>query len=189
MKPPDLKIWQAILLGFIGGAVTLAALFYISLPDKMVPLIILPTATSSPIIVYVTGAVVNPGVLHLAPQSRVQDSITEAGGPLETAALDQINLAAPIVDGQKIYVPIKGELIVQQQSEKTTTPTETTIIHLNTATAKDLDLLPGIGEERAAAIIIEREKRGRFQSIEDLLTVSGISKNLFLQIQPFIMLD
>jgi len=189
MKPPELKIWQAILMGYIAGTVTLAAVFYISLPDKMIPLTILPTVTPAPIAVYLTGAVVKPGVLYVSPESRVQDGINVAGGPLESADLEQINLAAPIVDGQKIYVPVKGEIISQQNSASVATTSEKLIIHLNTASAKDLDLLPGIGEEKASTIIVEREKRGRFQSIEDLMTVSGISKNLFLQIQPFLMLD
>jgi competence protein ComEA len=189
MKPPELKTWQAILLGFITGAITLAAVFYISLPEKMVPLKILPTASPAPLMIHVAGAVVNPGAMYLPPFSRVQDGITAAGGALELADLDQINLAAPVVDGQKIFVPIKGASNTQQKSPISSVAPEKLIIHLNSATAKDLELLPGIGEEKAAAIVSEREKRGRFQSIDDLLTVSGISKSIFQEIQPFIMLD
>jgi competence protein ComEA len=189
MKPPELKTWQAILLGFIGGAITLTAVFYISLPDKMIPLTILPTSTPAPVVIYVTGAVVKPGVLQISPDSRIQDAILAAGGSLESSDLDQINLAAPVVDGQKIFIPIKGEPVASQKSTNSTKVTETLSIHLNTATAKDLELLPGIGEEKAAAIVAERAKRGRFQSIDDLLTVSGISKNILLQIKPFTILD
>jgi competence protein ComEA len=189
MKPPEIKTWQAILLGFVSGAITLAAVFYISLPENMVPLSILPTPSLEPLIIHVTGAVSKPGVYHLSPESRISDGITAAGGSSDLADLNQINLAAPLVDGQKIYVPGKGELIAQQNPMNSSVATTALVIHLNSATAKDLEQLPGIGEEKAVAIIVEREKRVRFQSIEDLLTVAGITKNIFQQIQPFILLD
>ena len=189
MKPPELKTWQAILLGFVGGAVTLAAAIFISLPDKMVPLTILPTLTPAPVIVHVSGEVKQPGLLTLSPENRIQDAIMAAGGTTEFADLDKINLAAPLVDGQKISVPKIGEPVAQQNAKDSTGTSEPMVIHLNTATAKDLELLPGIGEEKASAIVLEREKRGRFQSIDELLSISGISKNVFEQIQPFIMLD
>jgi competence protein ComEA len=189
MKPPELKTWQAILLGFISGAITLAAVFYFSLPEKMVPLTILPTPSLEPLIIHVTGAVSKPGVYQLSPESRISDGITAAGGASELADLNQINLAAPLVDGQKVYVPGKGEIIAQQNPLNSPVVKTPLVIHLNFATAKDLEQLPGIGEEKAAAIIAERDKRVRFQSIEDLLAVSGITKNLYQLIQPFILLD
>jgi competence protein ComEA len=189
MKPPELKTWQAILLGFIGGAVALAAAISISLPDRMVPLTMLPTNTPAPVIVHVSGAVNKPGLYTLSPENRVQDAVIAAGGTTELADLDKVNLAAPVVDGQKIDIPLIGVPSNQQNSSGIVGASETLVIHLNTATIKDLDLLPGIGTEKAAAIIAEREKRGRFQSIDELLTIPGISKNIFEQIQPFIMLD
>jgi competence protein ComEA len=189
MKPPELKTWQAILLGFISGAVMLAAVIYISLPDRMVPLKILPTATPAPVIVHVSGAVNKPGLYTLAPDKRLQDAINAAGGSTESADLDKVNLAAPLADGMKISIPVFGEKATQQNVNGSVNPTEPVVIHLNTATTKDLELLPGIGVEKAAAIVTERENRGRFQSIDDLLSVAGISKNLYEQVKPFIMLD
>lgn len=189
MKPPELNTWQAILLGFISGAAALAAVVYISLPDKMVPLAMLPTATPAPVTIHVAGAVQKPGLILLSPDSRVQDAINAAGGTLDAADLDQINLAAPVVDGQKILVPQKGASIAQQTSKSSSETKTGLIIHLNTATAGDFELLPGIGKEKAEAIVTEREKLIRFQSIDDLLTVPGISDSIFQKIQPFIMLD
>jgi competence protein ComEA len=189
MKPPELNTWQAILLGFISGALVLAAVVYISLPDKMVPLNILPTASPAPITIHVAGAVHKPGLFLIAPNSRVLDAINAAGGAADAADLDQINLAAPIVDGLKIYVPQKGEINTKISSQGNIEKNNELIIHLNSATTSDFELLPGIGKEKAEAIVTEREKRIRFQSIDELLTVPGISENIFQKIQPFIILD
>jgi competence protein ComEA len=184
MNPRELKTWQSIVLGFVLGATLVAALFFLSLPTKMTPLVILPTITPKPVFIHVSGAVMTPGTYFLAPNSRIQDAIISAGGPIENSDLGKVNLAAPVVDGQKINIPFIGE-----EQPKNSIVIDEGIVHLNSATAKDLDSLPGVGTEKAAAILAERDKRGRFQSMEDLLSIPGISKNLYEQILPFLMLD
>jgi competence protein ComEA len=190
MKQSELKTWQSLIFGIIIGAVILAAIFIISLPDRMTPLIILPTVTFSPFQVYVVGAVKIPGVVQLSRNSRIQDAINASGGVLDDADLAQLNLAALVTDGQKIFVPKIGDPKIQESmTNSVPNSTEKTFISLNSANQKDLEKLPGIGEEKAKAIIIEREKRGRFQSIDELSEISGITQNLINQIRPFLYID
>lgn len=184
MKPLDLKPWQTILLGTLAGAIAISLLFIISLPNRTVPLQFLPTATPSPLVVHITGAVLIPGIKTLPSGSRVNDVVALSGGVLETAELDKINLAAPIFDGQKIHIPNYEDLLILSN----TTEGNTELVPLNSASAKDLEKLPGIGEEKAAAIIAEREKRGQFQSIDELLEVKGISVKLLDQFRSLISL-
>ena len=116
--------------------------------------------TPAPLRVYVSGAVVSPGVYRLSPDSVVQDAVTQAGGPLDAADLVAINLAHPLSDGEQIYVPIQGEedppapiasgqdglALSSATSDRPAQPA--TPIDLNTASAADLDTLPGVGPKR-----------------------------------------
>ncbi len=190
MKPSELKTWQSITLGIICGAVILASILLITLPDQMTPLTILPTVTVPPYQVYVIGAVRTPGVVQLTRNSRIQDAINASGGVMDDANLAQINLAAVVTDGQKIIIPKIGDPPIQDSTTKVESSlAETPVISLNSANQQDLEKLPGIGEEKAKAIIIEREKRGRFQSIDELSEISGITRNLLNQIRPFLYID
>lgn len=163
------------------------AAFVISFPERKKPLVILPSATNSPIQVYITGAVNNPGVVSLQKNSRVQDAINSAGGVMDNANLQTVNLAAFVSDGQKILIPsFSGS---QNQSQPIEQNTSLPLIHLNSASQKELESLPGIGEEMAKAILAERENRGGFQSIDELIQVSGISRNIFEQIKPYLSLE
>jgi competence protein ComEA len=190
MKPPELKTWQSILLGMILGAVILAAALLVSLPDRMTPIIQLPTSTVSLLQVYVVGAVKSPGVVQVPVDSRIQDVLNAADGVNDNADLGQLNLAAVVGDGQKIYVPVPGEIPNQTGTEyASNTKDDSFHISLNSASQKELEKLPGIGEEKAKAIIAEREKRGRFQSIDDLMDIPGITQKIFIQIRPYLYLD
>jgi len=171
----------------------MAAALLISLPDRTVPLSLLPTFTPSPLVIYMTGEVKSPGVLQVPPGSRVQDVVTAAGGLMPEADLEQINLAAPVTDGQKIHIPRIGQPVVQ--TSKTTSinsspeTSQTIQISLNKATQKELESLPGIGVEKASDIITEREKRGGFHSVDDLLGINGFSQKLIDQIRPYLYID
>jgi competence protein ComEA len=138
----------------------------------------LPTATPSPLEIYVVGAVQNPDArLSLPPGSRVEDAIEAAGGALGTANLSVVNLAQTLQDGDMIFVPsveetFSGETVGQDIS--TPTPNAPRLVNINTATQEELETLPGIGPSRAQDIIAYREANGPFESVDDLENVSGI---------------
>lgn len=189
MKLPENRTWLPVAFGVVIGAILLAAIMLISLPDRTTPLNILPTRTAAPFQVYVTGAVNKPGVVKVIPGSRVQDALKAAGDVLPAADLQQINLASIVTDGQKIVVPIIGEM-VQQKSLNITLPNDDTLVmSLNKATQKDLEKLPGIGEEKAKAIIAERLNRGSFQSVDELSEITGFSEKLINQIRPYLTIE
>ena len=142
-----------------------------------------PTSVSSVpafVVVHVAGAVTNAGVYTLATSARVTDAVTAAGGPVPDADLDALNLAAPLVDGQRVYVPHVGEVdpaavptavapAAQEGDVNTRGP-----VNLNTATNVDLEALPGVGPATATAIVEDRTRNGPFASVDDLERVPGI---------------
>lgn len=122
------------------------------------------------LIVHVSGSVKRAGVYQLEKDKRIIDAIEKAGGMLEEADSDALNLAEKIKDGMKIYVPKKGE--------KPTTSTNLksqSYIDLNLAEKEELMTLPGVGEKTADKIIAYREAQP-FEKVEDLLKVSGFGK-------------
>jgi competence protein ComEA len=130
------------------------------------------TSTTEPssLLVHAAGAVQRPGVYELRAGSRVTDLIDAAGGPTDDADVDQLNLAAPVADGERVYVPRVGEVVAASAgADGPTGP-----LDLNTATLEQLDELPGVGPATAQAIIDERDRRGGFTSVDDLLDVRGI---------------
>jgi competence protein ComEA len=165
-----LPIITGVLLGLLAGSI----LYVLSGKPRGTPVILLPLPTASPIRVHVVGAVLEPGLYLLPPDSVVKDAILEAGGSLPNADLNTINLAAPLLDGQQIRI---GSL----QETSSTTPIATSSIsssslkmNINTVDAPDLEDLPGIGPSLAQKIIDYRQEHGPYTSIEDLLNVSGI---------------
>lgn len=152
----------------------------------------LPTETPSPIEVYVVGAVSEPeSRLSLPPGSRVEDAIEGAGGALENANLSAVNLAQILQDGDMIFVPLLGEEVPAETVGEPTaiitpTPNAPRIININTATAEELETLPGIGETRANDIIAYREANGPFTTVEDLLNVRGIGEATLENLREFI---
>ena len=136
------------------------------------------------VVVHVDGAVVSPGVYELPAGSRAGDAVAAAGGLAEGADTTAINLAAVLADGEKVYVPLEGEAVTSSQEgslEGGAAP-----VNLNTATAEELDGLPGIGEATAQAIIEDREANGPFLSPEDLMRVSGIGEKKFERLEGLV---
>lgn len=134
-------------------------------------------------IVHVDGAVASPGVYELAAGSRVNDAVAAAGGLSEGADTSALNLAAPLADGEKIYVPREGE---PTDASAPVVSQEGAPVNLNTATAAELDELPGIGESTAAAIIEDREQNGPFATPEDLMRVSGIGEKKYERLEGLV---
>ena len=135
--------------------------------------------------VHAAGAVTTPGVYRLPAGSRVADLLAAAGGASSDADLDQLNLAAPLADGERILVPRRGE-IVSAAPPTGSAGQSSTKVDLNTATAEELDKLPGIGPATAEAIIRHRETRGRFRSVTELLEVRGIGEAKLEQLRPLV---
>lgn len=136
------------------------------------------------ITVHVAGAVVEPGVVELPRGARVIDAVEAGGGGVPEADLDRLNLAARLVDGQRVLVQRVGE--PPAPADPTAVgddPAAAGPLNLNTATAEQLDdALPGIGPTLAAAIVDEREKRGGFRSVNELRDVRGIGEKRFADI-------
>ena len=183
-----MKAWQNVLIGFLGGLLIGGIILLFFLPQRGEPIQLvtatpesatLTTPTPSTVQVHVVGAVKNPGVYVLPENARNIDAITAAGGATSEADLERINLSEFIRDGQRVYVPYKGQPISTSESSSTIslTPTEATLVNINTADADALMSLPGIGEVKAAAIIAYRETYGPFTSIEALLNVKGIGQS------------
>ncbi|WP_046320238.1 ComEA family DNA-binding protein [Mycobacterium sp. UM_Kg1] len=146
------------------------------------------------VVVSVVGLVRKPGLATLSPGSRIADALTAAGGALDGADTLGLNLARPLVDGEQIVVglappaglPVLGSSAgpvpaVPDAPRPSTTPTATgpephrdEPVNLNTATAEQLDALPGVGPVTAAAIVAWRDTHGRFASVDQLGEVDGI---------------
>src|SRR5699024_9064595 len=111
----------------------------------------------------VAGAVNDPGVHRVDAGSRVDDALRVAGGPLPEADLDRLNLAAPLADGERVWVPVEGETDPPEVIAGSAPPTDGTSgdddgegaapVNLNTATAAELEELSGVGPATADAII------------------------------------
>ena len=143
------------------------------------------------ILVHVAGEVLNSGVYELESGARVIDALMAAGGATSLANLDIINLAAPISDGEKIYIPSVIEKINQfnQNSSFTSYSSggSSGKININTADASELQKLTGIGPGKAKSIIDYRNKNGPFKSVDDLLNVSGIGEKTLEKIRDEIV--
>lgn len=135
--------------------------------------------TTDRIYVFVCGAVEQPGVYELLEGSRAFEAIQAAGGFSEQAAENEVNQAEILKDEMKLYVPTLQDLELQQEAESRK-------ININKATQADLMTLPGVGEAKANQIIQYREEHGAFQSIEDIMLISGIKEGLFQKIKDYI---
>jgi competence protein ComEA len=127
------------------------------------------SAPKGGLVVHVAGAVKRPGVYSLASSARVRQAVGRAGGPTRRAALSQINLAAPLQDGQQVVVPVRGRGGAGGAGGEDGGP-----ISISSASAEELQQLDGIGPTLAGRIVEERQARGGFASIDDLDEVPGI---------------
>jgi competence protein ComEA len=139
------------------------------------PAIATPSASASaavPVLVDVAGWVRDPGVYTFDGGARVVDAIEAAGGARPGAELSALNLAAPLVDGTQVLVPKAGEAPPPGVASGGDVPGA--LVNVNTATATELETLPGIGEVIAQAIVDHRTENGPFASVDELLDVTGI---------------
>lgn len=130
------------------------------------------------IYVHVEGAVRAPGMYRLPRQARLMDAVSAAGGFTDDADRARINLAREIDDGEQLVVPSVGEQEADP-GEARSQPAEAGLVNLNTAGVAELERLPKVGPALAQRIVQWREQNGRFRSVDDLLSVSGIGPKVF----------
>ena len=147
------------------------------------------------VIIHISGAVKNPGVYQLKSTDRVIDAVKIAGGAIEEANLDAINLAALLRDGQKIIIPYKisknsdeenNENLYKNIENMYSSSTTSGKININTANSNILQTLPGIGPVLSERIIEYRNQNGLFGIIDDIKDVSGIGEKKFEGIKELI---
>jgi len=154
-----------------------------------------PAPTSEPIQVHVAGAVVRPGLYDLPEGSRVMDAVEAAGGFVADADKNSMNLAARVEDAERLDIPyIAGAAPAMQESftvitEGTPSTSNEDLVNINTASAEELDTLPGIGPTTAQNIIAYRDENGPFGSIEDIVNVSGIGAATYDGIKDLITVE
>lgn len=130
------------------------------------------------LLVHVAGAVRHPGIVTLEPGSRIGDAVDAAGGPTTDADVHQLNLAAPVVDGLQVRVPVEGELVaptgIAPPAGSDGGADGPLLVDINVASEAELETLPGIGPALAAAIVEWRSANGPFAAVDELLDVPGI---------------
>ena len=185
-----MKNWSGWLVLFLGVLIGLAAgalVYLLARQPSGQPIILVPRPTAEPMMVHVAGAVALPGLYQLPPGSRVQQAVDAAGGLNVEADVGNINLAAFLQDGQKVYIPLKGETI--PDTSRSSTEAQSTLVNINTAQIDELMTLPGIGEDRANAIITYREKIGGFKTIDQIQDIEGIGLATFEKLKTLITIS
>lgn len=148
------------------------------------------------IVVYVSGAIRNPGIYALTEGDRIADALKLAGGATEEADLDRLNQAVRIQDEMQIHVPRRGESSLQaatlpasSASIASSAATTGPIVHVNRASAAELESLPGVGPVTSARILDYRAKNGGFRSKEQLKDLKLISAATFEKIKDRLSVD
>jgi len=155
----------------------------ILIPKKTMP--IAEDDLKSYIYVEVTGEVVKPGLYHVDSTLLIKDIINLAGGIKSTADLTSIDLNQGIVNQQRIHIPAKTNTPINVINPIAEDPNANKI-NINEAMVDELDTLPGIGYIIAQRIIDYRAEYGNFDSIEDIMNVSGIKEVIYAQIKDLI---
>ena len=168
--------------------------------------------------IYVTGEVKNPGVYKVSADSRIFQAVEKAGGFTAKADRNSINMAERLIDGLQIYISpkvtqqkqiqtqhqnnaikipgVQQNYQIQQNVTKTQPQTKTTNnnnilgtkVDINNATAKELELIKGVGSVIAQRIIEYRETHGRFNSPDDLIHIKGIGSKKLEKMRPQILI-
>ncbi len=167
-----LYITYGVLIGLLAGGV----IWLSTSRSPGEPVALLSSPTPSRLVVYVSGAVVNPGLYSLAPDSRIGDAVQAAGGVAPGGDASSLNFAVIVHDGDQINVPGVVD----------TSHVNTGRVNINTASLDELDALPGIGPTTAQNIVDYRNANGPFQVIQDIQNVPGVGLAVYDRIKDYI---
>ena len=197
-RPKEATALGVLCLALVAGA-TFA--FARSLPRPDAKPLARPVAPASPvvspsasgIVVDVEGAVRAPGVYTLSSGARVIDALKAAGGANSSADMTTVNLARPVADGERVYIPRRGE---QPPADAAPGGGGGTSgggsagsggkVNINTASESELEGLPGIGPTLAQRIVDYRTQHGPFHDVKDLMKVEGIGQKKFDSLKDYV---
>lgn len=181
----------AIVLGaIIIGVVAVGAVLLVYDDLSAPPIIIADPDPNRRIAVEIAGAVATPGVYELPAEARVVDAVDAAGGTTADADLGSVNLAQRVRDEERLVIPSRTPPPTVAATSDELGPTtaaghaERVRVNINTASAAELDGLPGIGPAIAQRIIDYRTEQGPFQSVDELARVNGISSTMVDELRP-----
>jgi len=177
-----------VTLGLLGGLLLVVGVFSVVVissrtggEDLVIQKASEAEELGSKLVADVAGAVMKPGVYELKGNARVNEALIAAGGLGEEADREwvekNLNLAAKVTDGQKIYIPSEGETekVAPLQGKGTTLMTRLDLVNINTASSAELDTLWGVGEATAKKIIDNRP----YGAVEELLTKKAVKNNVY----------
>ena len=177
-----------LVFGMVLGlaAITLSALLWDRNQDG--PVVIVSDPTLVEVVVEVRGAVATPGVYRLPSGGRVGEAIDLAGGPTEDADLATVNLARRLSDEELLVIPQRSKVVAGTPVTPAQTPATgiSARINLNTASASELEQLPGVGEVLANRIVEYRVQRGPITSVDQLTEIDGISERMVDDIRDLV---
>jgi competence protein ComEA len=144
---------------------------------------------SARVVVHVVGAVRRPGLYRLAQGTRIADAVARAGGATHKADLAQVNLAAPLADGEQVVVPKRGAAgaVAGGGAGPGTPGAPAGPVQLSTASLEQLDALPGVGPVTAQKILDYRQEHGAFSSVDELDAVPGIGPARMDQLRDLVV--
>lgn len=173
--------WRTFLVGFVATLILgIAIMLWM---DRTAPVQVIVNAVPG---VAVLGEVNAPGVVSVPDGARLADVAAAAGGFTTSADLSVLNLAGRVGDGEQVRIPSIND---DPASSEPQTVASGTLLNLNTATAPELDELPGIGEVLADRIVAYREEQGPLRSVDDLSRVEGISTRMVDELRPLVTVD
>jgi competence protein ComEA len=162
------------MVAIVAVAMFIVAWWWIRSPEQPesieLPVVASSAVPIADVVVHVAGRVKEPGLIRLPAGSRVADAIEAAGGAVKSRDLDSVNLARVLVDGEQIQVGVAAE-------------SGDGGININSASASELEDLPGVGPVLAQRIVEWRTANGPFTSIDDLGQVSGIGTSVLEQVR------
>lgn len=164
------NVFKSVLM--VAAFIVLGILGYFLLPKDEIVVKENEVEEEEFIFVHIEGCVNDPGLIKTKYGTRLFELIEEAGGETEEADLTRVNLASIVSDEQKVFIPAK--VVLEEELEESSP-----IININTASKEKLMSLNGVGEGTAEKIIKYREQNGYFNTIEDLMNVSGIGESKF----------